>query len=225
MARKQDLTGQRFGFLTVTGPAESDGNGHRRWLCRCDCGTEKTVLGHNLTRGTTVSCGCKKRNDLTGKKIGKLTVLERSDQYGSRGNRKTRLWKCQCDCGAITYKATDTLTNPAISMCKVCAGKYSAEKARENAGFAGGTQLSKIKVESDKSDNLSGVRGVYYDGKTGKYRARLKFRRKYYNLGYFTSLEDAVKARKRAEEDIFEKYLESHKRTEEDHSGTLNALP
>lgn len=209
MAATKDLTGQRFGLLTVTGPAESDPRGQRRWLCRCDCGTEKTVLGSNLTRGTTVSCGCKKRNDLTGKKIGKLTVLGRSDQYGSRGSRKTRLWECRCDCGAITYKATDTLTNPDISMCKACAGKYGAEKAREKAGFAGGTQISKIKVESDKSENLSGVRGIYYDGKTGKYRARLKFQQKYYNLGYFTSLDDAVKARKRAEEEIFEKFLNS----------------
>ena len=94
-------------------------------------------------------------------------------------------------------------------MCKACAGKFGAEKARENAGFAGGTQLSKIKVESDKSDNVSRVRGVYYDSKRGKYRARLRFQRKYYNLGYFSNLEDAVKARKRAEEEIFGKFLEA----------------
>ena len=70
--------------------------------------------------------------------------------------------------------------------------------------------MAKIRVESDKSDNLSGVRGVYYDGKRGKYRARIKFRRKIYNLGYFTNLEDAIKARKRAEEDYFGKFLEDN---------------
>ena len=91
----------------------------------------------------------------------------------------------------------------------------SAEKAREKAGFTGGTQLAKIRMESDKSDNLSGVRGVYYDGKRGKYRARIKFKRKIYNLGYFTNLEDAIKARKRAEEDIFEAFLEANTAAEE----------
>lgn len=207
-----DLVGQKFGMLTVTGQAPSTGKGQRRWICRCDCGTEKTVLGSNLKRGTTVSCGCKRRNDLTGQKIGKLTVLERSDQYGSRGKRQTQLWKCQCECGAITYKATDTLTNPSISMCKTCAGVYAAENARANAGFEAGTQLSKIKDRQDSSDNLSGVRGVYLDTKTGRYRARLKFQGKLYNLGSFTRLEDAEKARRRAEEEIFDKFLDAHEK-------------
>lgn len=209
MREYPDLAGQKFGMLTVLSQASSTEAGQRRWLCQCDCGTQRIVLGHNLKRGTTVSCGCKKSRDLTGQRIGRLTVLERSDRYTTRGSRKIRLWKCICDCGAITYKATDTLTNPDISMCKACSGNFGAEKARENAGFAGGTQLSKIKVESGRSDNVSGVRGVYYDSKRDKYRARLKFQRKYYNLGYFNNLEDAVKARKRAEEEIFGKFLEA----------------
>ena len=154
MEQSPSLIGQRFGMLTVIDQADSTESGKRRWLCRCDCGTEKAVIGSNLRRGTTVSCGCKKRIDLTGQKIGKLTVLGRSDQYGMRGDRKTQLWECLCDCGAITYKATDTLRNPAISMCKDCAGMYAAQKARENAGFEAGTQIAKIKVDSDYSDNI-----------------------------------------------------------------------
>ena len=209
------LIGQKYGMLTVIGQAPSSEKGQRRWLCRCDCGTEKTVLGGNLKRGTTVSCGCKHKNDLTGKKIGKLTVLERSDRYGSRGKRKTQLWKCICECGAITYKATDTLTNPDVSMCKECAGAYTAEKARANAGFEAGTQISKIKDQPETSDNISGVRGVYWDRKTGKYRARLKFKGRLYNLGYFTRLEDAEKARRRGEEEIYGKFLAAHDSTVE----------
>lgn len=201
------LIGQKYGMLTVIGQAPSSEKGQRRWICKCDCGTEKVILGSNLKRGSTISCGCKHRIDLTGRIIGKLTVLERSDQYGSRGKRQTGLWKCRCACGAITYKATDTLTNPDVSMCQRCAGIYAAEKARANAGFEGGTQIPKIKDCTDHSDNLSGVRGVYLDRKTGKYRARLKFRGKLYNLGCFSRLEDAVKARKQGEEEIFGAFL------------------
>lgn len=203
------LIGQKFGYLTVIDRAPSSKAGQSRWLCRCDCGTEKVIGGSNLRRGTTVSCGCKKRNDLTGKKIGKLTVLERSDQYGTRGKRRVRLWKCLCDCGAITYKATDTLTNPDISMCQKCAGTYSAGKARENAGHIDGTQVSKIQNISRESDNASGARGVYYDPKTQRYRARIKFKGKLYNLGSFSNLEDAVKARVRGEEELFGAFLET----------------
>lgn len=208
MREYPDLIGQKFGKLEVVGQAESAG-GKRRWVCRCDCGRETVVFGTNLTRGTTVSCGCKKRSDLTGQHIGRLTVLERSEEYAPRGSRKVRLWKCRCDCGAITYKATDTLTSPALSMCRDCAAVYGVEKAREKAGFVAGTQITKIRDPQEASENLSGTRGVYFDTKTGRYRARVKFQGKTYNLGSFTTLEDAVKARRRGEEEIFGKFLES----------------
>lgn len=55
--KREDLTGKRFGQLTVLGPAE-DANGKARWLCRCDCGKEKITYGSNLKKGTTKSCGC-----------------------------------------------------------------------------------------------------------------------------------------------------------------------
>lgn len=207
------LIGERFGMLTVIGRADSTERGNRRWLCRCDCGTEKIIIGSNLRRGTTVSCGCKKRIDLAGQRIGKLTVLGRSKQYATRGARKTQLWECRCDCGAITFKATDTLTNSNISMCRNCAGMYAAQKARERAGFVSGTQLSKIRVDSHQSNNQTGVRGVYYDKKSGKYRARLRFRRKIYDLGSFNNLDDAIQARKKAENEIFVQFLEAYETT------------
>lgn len=203
-----NLIGEKFGMLTVIGRAPSTAKGQRRWICRCDCGIEKIVLGSNLKRGTTVSCGRKHKKDLTGQRIGKLTVIGRSDKYGSRGKRQTQLWECVCECGAITYKATDTLTNPDISMCQNCAAEYAITRARENLGFEGGTQITKIKNRSEASENLSGVRGVYLDRKTGKYRARLKFQGKLYNLGSYILLEDAVKARRRGEEEIFDTFLD-----------------
>lgn len=203
MATAQDLTGQRFGFLTVTGRTEPDEKGRRRWICRCDCGKEVAVLSSNLKRNPRVSCGCKKRNDLTGQKIGKLTVVKRSDRYATRGSRRQQLWECLCDCGEITYKPTDVLTNPDMSMCKACAQQYGAEKARAAGGYRDGTQVTKIRDFSSESKNRSGVRGVYLDGKTGKYRARIKLRGVLHNLGTFSTLEAAVKARSNAEQELF----------------------
>lgn len=210
------LIGEKFGMLTVIGQAPSTAKGQRRWVCRCDCGTEKIVMGSNLRRGTTVSCGCKHKNDLTGQRIGKLTVIGRSDKYGSRGKRQTQLWECRCDCGEITYKATDTLTNPDISMCQNCAAKNAITKARENLGFEGGTQITKISRRKEASENFSGVRGVYFERKTGRYRARLRFRGKLYNLGSYANLEDAIKARRRGEEEIYDKFLEEYAKLESD---------
>lgn len=54
-----DLTGQRFGRLTVLRRYEKNSSqGKTLWLCKCDCGTETTVTTSNLKSGHTQSCGC-----------------------------------------------------------------------------------------------------------------------------------------------------------------------
>lgn len=54
----KDLSGQRFGRLTVIKRVENDKPYGSKWLCKCDCGNEITVLSNNLQRGNTRSCGC-----------------------------------------------------------------------------------------------------------------------------------------------------------------------
>ena len=48
-----DILGRRFGKLTAIKYA-----GNKSWICRCDCGNEKVILGANLRNGSTISCGC-----------------------------------------------------------------------------------------------------------------------------------------------------------------------
>lgn len=52
-----DVTGQRFGKLTVLG-LDYNYRGHNYWKCKCDCGNELTVTGAFLRKGVTRSCGC-----------------------------------------------------------------------------------------------------------------------------------------------------------------------
>jgi len=52
-----DETGHRYGKLVVIEQAGSDKHG-AKWLCRCDCGKETTILGYSLRHGSTKSCGC-----------------------------------------------------------------------------------------------------------------------------------------------------------------------
>lgn len=61
MARplKRDLTGFKFGRLTVLGRSGSDLKSHQAlWLCECTCGTRCIRSGGGLNRGTVNSCGC-----------------------------------------------------------------------------------------------------------------------------------------------------------------------
>ncbi len=58
-----EMLGRRFGRLLVLEHAAPTWQGYRRWLCRCDCGTTKVILGAALRAGDTQSCGCKRRHD------------------------------------------------------------------------------------------------------------------------------------------------------------------
>lgn len=205
----RDITGERFGKLTVIERIENDKQGRRRWLCRCDCGNEVTVLECNLRNDHTTSCGCNRSPDIAGKRFGKLTVLSRSKKRGPRGARTVALWRCRCDCGAIVYKPKDSLTNPELSMCAECALHYGVKMAREAAGYVGGTQLSRITNIKETAANTSGCRGVYYEKTSNKWRARLRFKGKLISLGSFNSFEDAVEARKKGEELYFGEFVEN----------------
>lgn len=63
-----DLTGKRFGRLTVLGLDDLTDNRMTTWRVRCDCGCEFTALGANLRRGVTRSCGCLRREIMIGNK-------------------------------------------------------------------------------------------------------------------------------------------------------------
>ena len=54
----KDLTGQKFGRLTVLERTGSDERKNATWRCRCTCGNECIVTGHRLKSGETKSCGC-----------------------------------------------------------------------------------------------------------------------------------------------------------------------
>ncbi len=56
----QDLTGQKFGLLTVESFSHYTAGRHPYWNCRCECGNTKAVCVYNLRAGNTKSCGCLK---------------------------------------------------------------------------------------------------------------------------------------------------------------------
>lgn len=60
-SRPRTSAGQRYGRLLVLQRAGLASNKVVRWLCLCDCGTEKEITGSNLRRGITMSCGCLRR--------------------------------------------------------------------------------------------------------------------------------------------------------------------
>lgn len=52
------LEGHRFGKLLVLVFAGTNNHHQSAWLCKCDCGNRRTILGRSLRTGNTKSCGC-----------------------------------------------------------------------------------------------------------------------------------------------------------------------
>jgi hypothetical protein len=62
MNRKiEDLTGQKFGKMTVLGRDTDIQSRRTYWMCQCECGTIKSCRADSLKDGSIVSCGCRKR--------------------------------------------------------------------------------------------------------------------------------------------------------------------
>ena len=98
---ENNIIGQTFGKWTVL---KADKSNPRKYWCRCECGTERSIDKYSLLNGTSKSCGCgknlftgpreetiKKYESYIGKKFGKLTILDLNMSGG--------YYRCKCDCG------------------------------------------------------------------------------------------------------------------------------
>ena len=82
----KDLIGQKFGKLTaIKYMGESQGS-RRWWLCKCDCGNEKTIREDHLIKGESKSCGCLIKTNLGTRKHG----LRQTRIYNIWANMKRR---------------------------------------------------------------------------------------------------------------------------------------
>ncbi|WEG14176.1 HNH endonuclease [Pullulanibacillus sp. KACC 23026] len=146
------------------------------------------------------------RIDLTGQQFGDLTVLCLSDQKLNDG---TSLWECWCTCGNKTYVAGYALRAGIYKSCGCKRAKKRDKGARihESLDRVDGTRKSALKAKLHK-ENKSGHKGVMWLESKKKWKAYIGFKGKQINLGYFADKEEAIKARKEAEEKYHKPYLE-----------------
>jgi len=99
----------RNGKLAVV-RTEKTWNGKERWICRCDCGTERAFQPAAFRKQK--SCGCSKDINLVGMVFGRLTVKSNA---GRRDG--CRYWNCLCLCGRQTVVKTAELRNRSVISC------------------------------------------------------------------------------------------------------------
>jgi hypothetical protein len=59
----EDLTGKKFGRWTVLEKTKKENDSRAYYKCKCDCGTIRNVMVYNLKSGTSLSCGCLKKEN------------------------------------------------------------------------------------------------------------------------------------------------------------------
>ncbi|MPM20328.1 hypothetical protein SDC9_66757 [bioreactor metagenome] len=212
MGKTKDITGQRFGRLVAIENTQTKQRGYSIWLCKCDCGEFTKVSIFNLSKGDVKSCGCSRRMELNGQRFGRLLVLNNTYQKAGNGSY---LWLCQCDCGKETTASAGSLRGGNKQSC----GCLSIESSNKNVLKADifnteidskeQTRLSLLNQKKSKN-NTSGIKGVCFDKQTGNWIAHMAFQRKTVLNKRFKNKQDAINARKEAEEKYFKPILEKY---------------
>lgn len=291
MSSFKDLSGIKYDKVTVIKKIDKPEDRKREgiyWLCLCDCGNYCIKFANDLRKNKSCSCGKCNIDDLTGRKFGKLTVIERADNYISPKGKKQSVWKCLCDCQlclppeqrTYSYIKGYLLRNGKKKSCGCkntydLTGEYGIGYTSKNEPFYFDLEdYDKIKdycwyinkndgylyanyncenkqttikmhrvvmslndsqndIEVDHihgnktrndnrksnlrlanknqnrmnvglfSNNTSGVTGVTFDKTKNKWVSRIGYYNKSIRLGAFDSKEDAINARKNAEEKYF----------------------
>lgn len=109
MGKPIDITGQKFGKLTVLGVHHLGKRNTRYWLCKCECGKETVQISVNLKSGRTKSCGCQRYIELS----------ERNKKHGMSGTRIYRIWRGMISrCKYKTATGYENYGARGISVCK-----------------------------------------------------------------------------------------------------------
>jgi hypothetical protein len=272
MVAIRDLTGQKFGFLTVESFSHSDG--HSYWNCVCRCGKKVVRLGSDITRkrGLEIrSCshGCfVSFKEYSGQRFGKLVAIK---YITERNKQHIWLWQCDCgnakelplypvkfgntkSCGCLRNYSGDNnpnhkhgncyskeysiwsamkrrCKNPGnkaykyyggrgITVCErwlnsfdnfyadlgpIPSEKHSLDRIDVNKNYEPSncrwaTQSEQVRNSRVREKSVSGQKGVTFDKAVSKWASGISVNGKWKSLGRFLLLEDAIEARKQAEQ-------------------------
>lgn len=207
--------GDRFGHLEVVSRKSGDKRGNT-WYCLCDCGKETIKSDYQLLgtsgRRTDKSCGCSiyRYEGRVNKNLRlyhiwygmKRRCYDKNSgsykRYGAKGIGVSEEWMDDFDNfleWSLEHGYKDGLTLDRINSNQ----DYSPENCRWS------TYEVQMQTRGKMGNNKTGVTGVSYSKKEGKYIANIQRNGINKRLGSFLNLADAKEARVKAEEH-FKKY-------------------
>lgn len=224
MGKNIDLTGKKYGKLTVLRKSDKKGK-NSYWICRCDCGVEKEICATALKHGQK-SCGCAAFDFIEEKRIrNEYTVDENNVVHVVLRTGDEML----CDLDDWEELKRLTWTKDAHGYATTCdrgkRKKFHIEVKGKKEGYvidhADRNKLNNQKCNlrfltskgnamnmSLSKNNTSGITGVCKNRSGKRWVARLYIDGKNLYFGTYDTKEEAGIARKNAEEKYFKPFLQ-----------------
>ena len=219
------MTGQRFGQLTVLRRDENDyitPSGERKvqWICQCDCGAIKSIVAGSLLNGRTQSCGKHKEAWNKGKIITEAPHYILHDDYVSGilssgvefifdlddYNLVTQYNWFISPNGYIKTGATiGTLRFLHRLILNASKDEY-VDHINHNPLDNRKCNLRICTCSQNGANNKQSqsiYRGIHYDNRSNKWFAVVVVCGKNIYSNYYSSLDDAIAARRKLEDKYF----------------------
>lgn len=220
--RKIDRAGQRHNYFTVV--SENKSLNVASWNCRCDCGEMVVVRGGDLVSGRSKSCrSCGMKRQAMKVKKGNDFRVDGAIAYVdlSRDQSEDYLIIDSCDVGLVignsrTWRAkrskgmTYALSSDSTAVHRLILGLKQGDGIVvdhidgnglncRRSNMRATTQKENCRNSSIGKQNTSSVLGVCFHRRMAKWQVRIGDEGKEVHVGYFSSKDDAVRARKEAE--------------------------
>jgi hypothetical protein len=214
ISRFQDLSGQKIGRWTVRHLTRITDNGDARFLCQCDCGTERELFGFMLRGKKTQSCGCYARELRTKKwspvdcgdhfKIplsqGKFAKIDKEDYL-----KIQNLSWCINPQGYAIARPRGVGKQRLINMQQVILGIIKGKEIdhinhdktdnrKQNIRFC--TRQQNTWNTSKSKGKSSLYRGIHWVHEKKRWYVRIRCNHKESFLGYYRDIKEAVEARR-----------------------------
>lgn len=224
-SQKRIILGETYGSITVLSVSKAASTHNMKtYLCKCEkCKNMFEYDGSQIIKYQDQGCPqcrealrnedrIKKTNSYSGAVYGNLKIIK----FDHFGKNNVPVVQCEClKCGNFSYIPLARIKCGQASQCSECAKKNLAMgKEIMSISYVENTNIIQIHGERPTNKNsTTGVTGVSYYSKLGKYRAYIFFKGKQYHLGIYSNMEDAIRARKSAEKEVFGNFLKWYQET------------